>query len=61
MEKYLLEEAEDILKDKEKRGKMLKLLDCTHQGLIKSYQLGIFNTYICLDCGLKSLDRNDFK
>lgn len=28
MEKYLLEEAEGILRDKEKRGKILKLLYC---------------------------------
>lgn len=57
---YQMKEVDEIIKKKREEGKLLKVLECPHKNVVKEYFLGTHSDYACLDCGMKSLNRNEF-
>lgn len=58
---YEMEKVDEIISKKKATGKLLKVSECPHEKVVKEYYLGTHSDYVCLNCGMKSLSRDDFK
>ena len=61
MSGYQMEEIDELIERKRDNNELLKILECPHENVVREYFLGTHSDYVCLDCGMKSLSRSDFK
>lgn len=57
---YEMEKVDEIISKKKVAGELLKVSECPHDNVVKEYFGGTHSDNVCLDCGMKSLIKNDF-
>lgn len=58
---YQMHEIDEMLEQSKRNGTLEKINECNHQSVVREYYLGAHSDYVCLNCGMKSLNRSDFK